>query len=119
MRARRLLGVLLAFLVGAVSGLSGTVLHQHWWGLALALGTGLFVLAWLPPGAVRLGFALGWWVPVLRGALERPAGGFLIAADAPGWSFLAGSLVLLIAALATVLARREGDQDPRNRGPAT
>ena len=117
--ARGPLSALPALLVGAVSGVAGTLLHQHWWGLALALSTGLLVLAWLPPGAVRVAFALGWCVPVLRGALERPAGGFLIAADAPGWSFMAGSLVLLLAALATVLARRENGEDHGVRGPAT
>ena len=117
--ARRALAVLLALLVGAVSGAAGTLLHQHRWGLALALGTGVAVLAWLPPGAVRLAFALGWCVPVLRGSLERPAGGFLIAADALGWSFMAGSLVLLVAALVTLLARRRDAEDHGVRGPAT
>lgn len=117
--ARRALALLLALPVGAVSGAAGTLLHQHWWGLALALGTGVVVLAWLPPGAVRLAFALGWCVPVLRGSLERPAGGFLIAADALGWSFMAGSLVLLVAALVTLLARRRDAEDHGVRGPAT
>lgn len=110
---------LLALLVGAVSGAAGTLLHQHWWGLGLALGTGLVVLAWLPPGVVRVAFAVGWCVPVLRGALARPAGGFLIGADAAGWSFIAGSLVLLVAALVTVLARRGHAEDQGVRGPAT
>jgi hypothetical protein len=115
----RALQVLAAALVGLVSGAAGTLLHQSWCGLALALGTGLLVLAWLPPGLVRLAFALGWCVPVLRGALERPAGGFLIGSDAAGWSFIAGSLVLLVAAVATVGARRGRSDDPGVRGPAT
>ena len=109
-----------ALLVGAVSGAAGTLLHQQWWGLALALVTGLVVLAWLPPGGVRLAFALGWCVPVLRGALAKPAGGFLVGSDAMGWSFLAGSLVLLVAALATVrsgsAAGRGRADDPGLRG---
>ncbi|GAA5124404.1 hypothetical protein GCM10023339_45810 [Alloalcanivorax gelatiniphagus] len=113
-------GVLAALLVGAVSGAAGTVLHQRWWGLLLALGTGLVVVAVLPAGAVRAAFALGWCVPVLRGALERPAGGFLISADAAGWSFLAGSAVLLVAALATVrsatASSRGRADDPGVRG---
>ena len=92
----------LAALVGAVSGAAGTLLHQQWWGMVLALGTGLVVLAWLPPGGVRLAFALGWVVAVLRGVLQLTAGGFLIGSDAPGWSFVAGSGVLLVAALATL-----------------
>lgn len=108
-----------ALLVGAVSGVAGTLLHQHWWGLALALVTGLVVTAWIPPGVVRVAFALGWCVPVLRGALERPAGGFLISADATGWSFIGGSLVLLGAALVTVRARHGDGEDRGVRGPAT
>jgi hypothetical protein len=108
-----------ALVVGVVSGAAGTVLHQQWWGLALALGTGLVVLAWLAPGLVRLAFAIGWCVPVLRGALARPAGGFLISSDAPGWSFIGGSFVLLVAALATVASRRGRVGDQGVRGPLT
>jgi hypothetical protein len=110
---------LAALVVGALSGAAGTLLHQRWWGLALALVTGVVVLAWLPPGAGRVAFAVGWWVPVLRGTLERPAGGFLIGADAPGWSFLAGSAVLLLASLATVASRRGRAGDPGVGDPAT
>lgn len=110
---------LAAGVVGVVSGAAATLLHQHWWGLALGLGTGLVVLAWSPPGAVRLAFAVGWCVAALRGALERPAGGFLIASDAQGWSFLAGSAVLLVAALVTVAARRGRAGVRGDRRPAT
>ena len=92
---------LAALVVGLVSGAAGTLVHQRWWGLALALAAALATLAWLPAGGVRLAFAVGWCVPVLRGALERPGGGFLISGDAAGWSFLAGSAVLLVAAVAT------------------
>ncbi|SEB51234.1 hypothetical protein SAMN04489844_0356 [Nocardioides exalbidus] len=112
----RALLVPVALVVGAVSGAAGTLLHQHWWGLGLALVTGLVVLAWAPPGALRVAFALGWCVPVLRGALERPAGGFLISSDAQGWSFIAGSFVLLVAALATVMSGR-GDGPGRAGDP--
>ena len=41
-------------------GAAGTLLHQEWWGLALALVAGLAALGWLPPGVVRLAFAVGW-----------------------------------------------------------
>lgn len=100
------LAAVAALVVGAVSGAAATLLHSYWWGLLLALGTGLVVLAWLPAGGVRLAFAVGWCVPVARGVLERPGGGFLIGSDALGWSFLAGTAVLLGAALSTVGARR-------------
>ena len=105
---------LAALVVGLVSGAAGTLVHQRWWGLALALAAALATLAWLPPGGVRLAFAAGWCVPVLRGALERPGGGFLISGDAAGWSFLAGSAVLLVAAVATAGAgrRTSGEAQP-------
>ena len=93
---------LLAGVVGLLSGAAGTLLHQHWWGLALALGAGIATLSWLPPGAVRLAFAVGWCLAVVRGAIERPAGGFLVASDAAGWSWLAASFLLLLAELATL-----------------
>lgn len=110
---------LAALVVGAGSGVAATLLHPEWWGLALALVTGLVVLAWLPPGLARLTFAIGWCVPVLRGALERPAGGFLIASDAQGWSLLGGSFVLLVAALMTVAPRRGRAEDPGLQGSPT
>ena len=97
---------LAALVVGLVSGAAGTLVHQRWWGLVLALAAALAAIAWLPAGGVRLAFAVGWCVPVLRGALERPGGGFLISGDAVGWSFLAGSAVLLVAAVATAGAGR-------------
>jgi hypothetical protein len=107
---------LAALVVGLVSGAAGTLVHQRWWGLALALGAALATLAWLPAGGVRVAFAAGWCVPVLRGALERPGGGFLIGGDAVGWSFLAGSAVLLVAAVTTAGAgRRTRGADDRRR----
>jgi len=105
---------LAALVVGLASGAAGTLVHQRWWGLVLALAAALAALAWLPAGAARLAFAVGWCVPVLRGALERPGGGFLISADAAGWSFLAGSAVLLVAAVATA---RSGRRTPAEEQP--
>ena len=107
---------LAALVVGLVSGAAGTLVHQRWWGLLLALGAALAALAWLPAGGPRLAFAVGWCLPVLRGALERPGGGFLIGGDAVGWSFLAGSAVVLLAAVATARAgRRTHGADGRGR----
>ena len=102
-----------AFVVGLLSAAAGTLLHQHWWGLALAAAAGIVTIRWLPPGVVRLAFAVGWCLAVVRGAVERPAGGFLIASDAAGWSWLATSFVLLLAALATV---RSGAAPRRGSG---
>jgi hypothetical protein len=104
-----------ALVVGVLSGTAGTLLHTYWWALALALVTGLAVVAALPPGGIRLAFALGWCVPVLRGTLERPGGGYLIASDAAGWSYISGSFVLLLAALATIRSGTRRADDPRDR----
>jgi hypothetical protein len=118
-----LLGGGAAAAVGVVSGAAGTVLHLRWWGLVLALGTAVVVLGWLPAGGVRVAFALGWCAPVLRGALEGPGGGFLVGADAAGWSLLAASAVLLVAAAATVRGPRRASaghaDDPGLRGSGT
>lgn len=100
----RVVPAVLALVVGAVSGAAGTLLHQQWWGLALALCAGLASVAWLPPGGVRVTFAVGWCLSVARGATERPAGGFLIASEPAGWSWMTGSFVLLVGALATIRA---------------
>ena len=100
------LGALLAGVVGLVSGGAATLIHHYWWGLGLGLVTALVVLAWLPPGPVRVLFAAGWLVAALRGAVEQASGGFLVASDAPGWSFLASSGVLLMGALISSVGTR-------------
>lgn len=116
---RSLVGFLGAALVGAVSGAAGVLVHQLWWGLALALAAALVTTAWLPAGSLRVGFAFGWMLAVSRATLTLPGGDYLISADAAGWSLLAGSLVLLVAALVTV-GRRPGRADDRgDRGSAT
>lgn len=100
-----------ALAVGLVSGTAGTLLHQLWWGLVLGLATAIAVLGWLPPGAPRVAFALGWCVPVARGAFAPPGGGVLVSDDAAGWSLLVGSAVLLVAALVTVGGTRRTHAD--------
>ncbi len=116
-------GVLAAFLVvfvvGATSGFAGVLIHQAWWGLALALGAAAASLMWLPAGAMRLAFALGWVVPVMRGSLPLPAGDVLIASTAAGWTFLGGSFVLLLSALVSMGGRSRRASDPGLRGSAT
>lgn len=120
---RSVAGFLVAVVVGAVSGAAAVLVHQAWWGLVLGLAAALVTLAWLPAGPLRLGFAAGWLLVVSRAALTLPAGDYLIASDAAGWSFLAGSLVLVVAALATLGPRSGGRparaDDQGVRGSAT
>lgn len=115
----RVAWLLVAAVLGVGSGVAGTLLHQQWWGLALALVTGLVVLTWLPPGGVRLAFALGWCLAVVRGALAGPGGGYLIGSNVSGWSWLVWSFALLLAALATIRAPRRNAEDPVDRGRPT
>lgn len=110
---------LLAGVVGLVSGAAGTLLHQEWWGFALAFAAGLATLSWLPPGVVRIAFAVGWCLAVARGALARPGGGVLVGADSAGLAWLAASFVLLLASLATVSDGRRRAADPEDQGPLT
>lgn len=120
---RSLAGFLVAVVVGAVSGAAGVLVHQAWWGLALGLTAALVTLAWLPAGPLRVGFAAGWLLTVSRATLTLPSGDYLIASDAAGWSFLAGSFVLVVASLATVGSRSGGGparaDDQGDRGSAT
>lgn len=127
MRVPRALPVLLAAalagLVGVVSGGAATLLHHYWWGLGLGLVTALAVVAWLPPGPVRVLFAAGWLVAAARGATERASGGFLVGSDAAGWSFLAASGVLVMGALVSSVGSRvrpaKGGGDPGVRPGST
>lgn len=119
-RVARFLAIVVAtLLVGAVSGAAGVLVHQAWWGLALALAAALASIAWLPRGLLRPAFAAGWLASVARASVTAPGGDFLIAADAAGWSFLAGSLVLLVAALATARSGPGRVEDQGVRGSAT
>lgn len=114
-----LVGVIGAALVGSVSGAAGVLVHQLWWGLALALAAALVTTAWLPAGWLRSGFVVGWMLMVSRATLTLPGGDYLVSADAAGWSLLAGSLVLLVAALVTAGGRSGRADDQGDRGSAT
>lgn len=102
-----------AFLGAAVggfgSGLAVVVLHQSWVWLVLALVAAVAAMAALGPGSARVGFAVAWALVVLRGALTRPEGDYLVPANTRGWTLLAASLALVLAAFAT--ARQGGGSD--------
>jgi len=99
---RVLLAVVL-LVVGAGSAVAAVAVHGHWWGLALTIAAVLATLVALGPGwATRLPFAAGFGLGVLRLALGRPEGDFLVAADAPGYLLLLLALVVVAAAVATL-----------------
>lgn len=104
--ARRLGAVVLGLLVG----LHGAVVHRLEssvagvdlpWGLALALlATGLVArgaAVAVPVGAAW--FGLGWTLALVvqQGV---GSGSYLVAGDAPGWTFMGGGLVVLVVVAA-------------------
>lgn len=100
MRGLRALALLL---VGALSGIAAVALHGRWWGFALATVAVLATLAALGPGwSTRVPFALGFGLVVLRLAVSRPEGDFLIAGDTRGYLVMVLSLVVAAVAVGTL-----------------
>lgn len=93
-------GLLLA-VPGALTGLALAVLHTTGWGLAL--GVLATATTWVALGAwhpmARIGFTVGWWVPVGRGALPKAEGDYLLAADLWGYLLLGVGFLLALATL--------------------
>ena len=109
----RILVALVMLAVGAVSAVAAVALHGRWWGLALATTAIAATLVAVGPGwSTRLPFAAGFGAVVLRLALTRPEGDFVLAADAPGYLLLA--LALLVAAFSVATLPRPGSE--RRRG---
>ncbi|MGH1562036.1 DUF6113 family protein [Mumia sp. DW29H23] len=108
----RPLALVLAAVLGVVLCIGGLVVHRHVdlhvpWGLILALAALLVTLraAGLVAGvAGAVVLALAYGVVLLLTMSSRPEGDYLVAADALGYAFLLGSLVVL--GLGVVLAVR-------------
>ncbi len=104
--------------LGAAAGLAAVLVHERWWGLLLGLVAGVAYAVALPGGVARLTFTLGWGGVVVRGALPRPEGDFLVAADVPGYVLLIAAPALVLFAIATLVpprreaARPAADQPP-------
>lgn len=108
-RIRRLLLVLIGFLLGAGTGLATLALHQSWLWLAVAAAATLAVLVALPHGAwMRLPFALGWTAIVLTAVLGRPEGDYVLGAELHGYAVLIGGLGVLIGAALLSVTRGAG-----------
>lgn len=97
-----------AVLAGAATGAAGVVLHQAWWWLLVMLLAVVGGVWWLGRREARLALALASGAVVLRAAVRRPEGDYLVGADAPGWTLLAGSVIALLLAL--VLPDRADDR---------
>ncbi|MCH1868052.1 hypothetical protein [Nocardioides sp. CFH 31398] len=99
------LGLLLA---GAATGIAAVALHTRGWGFALVVVASLATLLALPAGwSTRVAFALGWEVPVLRAGLATgPGGDVVVSGDLAGYALLVLALVVALAAMLTLPARR-------------
>lgn len=99
----RLLAAVGLLALGLAVGLASVAVHELWWGLPLsALATGACLVA-LPPGWwSRLPFALGWVGFVGWVMNPRPEGDYVISSDLQGYALLAGALVVISVAVATL-----------------
>ena len=109
----RILGYLLALLLGLATGLAGVAVHRRPVGLVLAVATVLVTVwalrQWRRTAVVW--FAAGWLVVLGAGLLGRPEGDIVVGGDLPGW-VLIGTGFLLVVQAATALGSRE----PPGRG---
>jgi hypothetical protein len=111
--------VLGALVVGVLTGTALALLHTGWAWLVVGVLAAAATLRWLPANGPRVAFAVGWCLPVARGVLTRPEGDYLVASNAQGWSLVALSLAVLLAALATLRLRPAGVADPGVGSPPT
>jgi hypothetical protein len=101
---------------GALSAVAAVAVHGRWWGLALAAAAVVATLLAVGPGwSTRLPFAVGFAGMVLRLALTRPEGDFVLAADLQGYLLLLLTLAVAGLALGTLPrpARERADGRPR------
>jgi hypothetical protein len=88
---------------GALSAVAAVAVHGRWWGLALAAAAVMATLLAVGPGwSTRLAFAVGFAAVVLRLALSRPEGDFVLAGDLQGYLLLLLTLAVAGLALGTL-----------------
>lgn len=106
----------LALVAGAVVGACAAVLSSLWWGALVGVLASAGAVAALPAGwRSRVPFALGWAVVVLRLALRRPEGDYVVAADAGGYALLGLGVALVVASVVSVPAPAPRPESPPRR----
>ena len=112
----RVLLALALLAVGAVSAVAAVAVHGRWWGLGLAIAAVLTSLVAVGPGwSTRLPFAVGFVGMVVRLALTRPEGDYVLAADAQGYLLL--GLALVVAGFSLGTLPRPGRERRREEAP--
>lgn len=106
--------------LGVLVGTCAAVLSSLWWGLLLGGVTTVALAVAARPGWVaRVPLAVGWGVAVLRLALRRPEGDYVVGSDTGGYVLLALGLSLVVAALVTVPLRARGALEESASGPSS
>jgi len=106
----RILGYVLALLLGLATGVAGVGVHRRPVGLVLAVGTVLVTVwalrQWRRTAVVW--FAAGWLVVLGAGLLGRPEGDIAVGSDLPGYVLIGTGFVLVVQAAAALAARETG-----------
>ena len=99
----RIAGAIGLLVVGAVTGLATTAVHEVWWGLLLGAAATAATLVALDRGwSARLPFALGWVGLVAWVLPPRSEGDFVVSGDTQGYSLLVLAVAVLVFALVTL-----------------
>ena len=116
----RLLAAVAWLVLGLVVGTCAALLSSLWWGLLLGGATTVALAVAARPGwGSRVPLAVGWAVAVLRLALRRPEGDYVVGSDTGGYVLLALGLSLVVAALVTVPLRDRGAVAESASGPSS
>ena len=102
----------MTLLAGVAAGVAAVAVYQWWWGLLLAVVATLATVLAAPAGwATRLPFAIGFAAVLLRLAVPRGEGDYLVSSTAAGYAVLGLGLVVVMISIATL--PRPGRTGPR------
>jgi hypothetical protein len=93
----------MTLLAGVAAGVAAVAVYQWWWGLLLAAAATLLTVLAAPAGwATRLPFAVGFAGAVLRLAVPRGEGDYLVGSTGAGYAVLGLALVVASISVATL-----------------
>ncbi|KRF13944.1 hypothetical protein ASG90_14125 [Nocardioides sp. Soil797] len=109
---------LLAFVVGAGTGIASLAVHQKSWPwLVLALAAPAATAVALRAGWLRSGFCLGWIAVVLVALQTLPAGDFVVMSNTRGYAVFGFCMAMLIGMVVTLPARRRAKESESSTRP--
>ena len=112
--------LLVAAVVGVVTGVASLGVHDKSWGwFLLAVGAPYAAAVAAPPGWARAGFGLGWCGVVLLALLGRPEGDYVVTATARGYGLLVAALGLGVFAIVTLPVGRRAAAESGSSTPVS